>query len=199
MKFSKIGKVLCLSVFVLLLHNAAFSQYSISTTDPNTGTTTDAGTDQDVSGVYFGGQVGLSFGDYFMVSIAPLVGYDINKRLTVGGKLRYEYVHDGRYKEDIIAHNYGGSVFSNLFLIKGLYAHAEYAYMSYQYQTEINNTDYKTEREWVPFCLLGGGYLIDITSSVSFFVEVLWDVIQDDNSPYSEDVPFFSTGVTVGI
>lgn len=180
--------VLFLSAFVLVL----FQESAYVQALPE-----DSG--RQASNVYYGGQIGLTFGDYFRVSIEPLIGYNVTPSLSIGGKARYEYVNDSRYSEDIIAHNYGGSVFSNFFLIKGLYAHAEFSYMSYQYQTEIHGEEYKTEREWVPFVLLGGGYAHQISRSAFIFIEALWDVIQDDNSPYAAGEPFISVGVIAGI
>lgn len=180
--------VLFLSAFVLvLLQESAYSQALLEDSA------------QQESHVFYGGQIGLTFGDYFRVSIEPLIGYRLTQRLSFGGKARYEYVNDSRYSEDIIAHNYGGSIFSNLFLFKGLYAHAEFSYMSYQYQTEIRGEEYKTEREWVPFVLLGGGYAHQISRSAYIFIEALWDVVQDDNSPYAAGEPFISVGVMAGI
>jgi hypothetical protein len=188
MKFAKMSMVLFLSAFVLvMLQGSAYTQAL-----PEDSV-------QQESHVFYGGQIGLTLGDYFRISIEPLIGYRLTPRLSFGGKARYEYVNDSRYSEDIIAHNYGGGVFSNFFIFKGLYAHGEYSYMSYQYQTEIRGEEYETEREWVPFLFLGGGYAVQISRSAFFFIEATWDVIQDDNSPYAAGEPFMSVGVMAGI
>lgn len=146
------------------------------------------------SKVYYGGTVGFNFGDYFRISLQPYVGYKFTPQLSGGVKVGYEYIKDKRYSQTFTYHNYGGSLFSRYRFIPQLYAHAEFAYFSYEYQT--SNTT--SERDWVPFLLLGGGYIQRIGSNTSAYVEVLFDVLQDDKSPYKKGEPFVSIGVGVG-
>jgi hypothetical protein len=143
--------------------------------------------------VYYGGTVGLSFGDYFRFSIVPFVGYKLTPKLHIGGKVGYEYIEDDRYDETLTSHNYGGSVFSRVFPRPSIYGHAEYAYMSYKYKV----SEAESDRFWVPFLYLGGG-LVKSMGRTSVFVEVLFDVLQDDKSPYEDWAPFISVGVGVG-
>ena len=141
--------------------------------------------------LYYGGAIGFSFwGDYWRISLEPLVAMKMrNPKLSVGGKLRYEYINDNRGVEEFSSHNYGGSVFSRYRLIPQIYGHAELAYMTY---------DYPRGREGVPFLLLGGGYSQPLGKNMWSTVEVLWDVLNDDNSPYEEGQPVVSIGVGVG-
>ena len=74
------------------------------------------------------------------------------------------------------------------------YAHGEFAYMSYKYKS----SDIETNREWVPFLLLGGGLIQPVSPRASLFGEVLFDVLRDSNSPYEEWNPFISIGVAAG-
>jgi len=152
-------------------------------------------TRQEPSKVYWGGQLGLSFGSYFSISIKPMVAYKVSPKFHVGGKIGYAYTKDTSYENaTITSHNYGGSVFSRYFLIKGLYAHAEYVYWSYKYQTD----NLEGERTWVPFLLVGGGYVQPVSPNTSVFVEVLWDVLKNENSPFNASEPWVSVGVGVG-
>ena len=144
--------------------------------------------------VYYGGTVGLSFGDYFRINVAPLVGIRYSPKASVGFKVAYEYVEDKRYDPKLTASNYGGSVFARYRIIPKAYGHVEFDYMSYKYK--ISNLE--TDRTWVPFLLLGGGYVQPISPKASFIVEVLFDVLQDDKSPYKDWDPFISVGVGVG-
>ena len=79
-----------------------------------------------------------------------------------------------------------------------MYAHAEFAYWSYENAIDITNQGYETERVWVPFLLLGGGFSQMISPNVWAYAEVLFDVLNDTNSPYDEWDPFISIGVGVG-
>lgn len=153
-----------------------------------------AKTSSGPSRIYYGGTLGFSFGDYTRISIAPLLGYRLTKMWSVGGKLIYEYIKDTRYDPDLTASNYGGSLFARLRPHPRFYLHGEYAYMSYEYQTASDTSD----RDWVPFLLLGGGYVQPISNRTAVYIEVLFDVLNDSGSPYKEWEPWISIGVAAG-
>jgi hypothetical protein len=145
--------------------------------------------------VYFGGTIGASFGDYLRISVTPMIGYKVSPKASIGLRVGYEYVSDSRGITTQSYHNYGASVFTRYFLIPQLYAHGEFAYYSYGFSTNTTTG----EREWVPFLLLGAGVRQPMGDSVSFIVEILFDVINDDKSPYSKGSPFISVGIGVGL
>ncbi len=144
--------------------------------------------------VFYGGTLGFNFGSYFRISVEPLVGYRVSSKFSIGGKFRYEYINDGRYDADVTYHNYGGSLFARYRVIPQIYLHAEPAYMSYQFSV----SSYESKREWVPFIFLGGGYVQRVGSNTFLYAEVLFDVLQDTNSPYESGDPFISVGVSMG-
>lgn len=144
--------------------------------------------------IYFGGYMNLSFGRYTMIGIEPMVGYKLIPRLSVGAKIRYEYIQDKRYSETYTASNYGASVFTRLVLFRGLYAHAEYAGYNYKNYYESGGSN----RDWIPFLFLGGGYNLRVGKRTSVHAQVLFDVLQDADSPYKRWEPFYSVGVGVG-
>jgi len=145
--------------------------------------------------VFYGGTIGLSFGNYFRVSVQPLVGYNFNKMFSGGVKLGYEYVKDSRYNPSVTWNNYGASVFGRLRFIPQAYLHAEFAYVNYGAKT----SNLESERVWVPFIYLGAGYIKSISPSTALFIEVLFDVLQDSNSPYDAWQPMISFGVIAGL
>jgi len=144
--------------------------------------------------VYYGGNIGLSFGDYFRIAITPLVGYKLSPKASVGLKIGYEYIEDKRYEEKLTSSNYGASIFGRYRVIPNIYLHAEFAYYSYKYKL----SDLESDRTWVPFLYLGGGYVQPVGPNTALFVEVLVDVLQDDNSPYKAWDPVISIGVAAG-
>jgi len=147
------------------------------------------------SKIYYGGNLGLSFGSYFRISIAPLIGYKVSPKASIGAKIAYEYIEDKRYDPKLTASNYGASIFTRYRIHPSIYAHAEFAYLSYQYKI----SGIIDERTWIPFLLVGGGYIQAISPGVAIFAEVLFDVLQDSNSPYEKWNPFISIGVGVGL
>jgi len=148
---------------------------------------------------YYGGTLGFNFwSDYFYLSIEPMVGYKISPKFSVGGKIGYSYINYS--DEDFDTHNYGASIFSRYRVIPQIYLHGEFVYWSYETITgyDLQSNDYRTERNWVPFLLLGGGYVQNIGPNASLYVEVLVDVLQNENSPYEDWDPFVSFGVGIG-
>ena len=155
------------------------------------------------SKVYFGGNIGFNFwNDYFFISAYPFIGYKITPKFSVGTKLGYSYISDDRYDPypALNTHNLSGSVFSRYRITPQLYAHSEFVYASFEQIQSFDetNTTYETERIWVPFLLVGGGYSQKVGSNAWVFAEVLFDVLRDENSPYKKWDPFISVGMGVG-
>jgi len=144
--------------------------------------------------MYYGGYINFSLGSYTSIGIEPMVGYKIIPRLSVGAKIRYDYVKQDLYGETYEYSNYGGSLFSRLSLFKRLYLHAEYSTYNYESYTSINSS----ERIWVPYFFVGAGFRQALGGRASLNVQVLFDVLNNENSPYRDWEPFYSVGVSVG-
>jgi hypothetical protein len=145
--------------------------------------------------IFYGGTIGLTFGDYMRIAISPMIGTMLNPRVAVGVEATYEYIEQDAYGKTFKSSNYGGGAFARFFPIPRIYGHAEFDYMSYELQ--ISNSE--SDRTWVPFLLLGGGLVQRLNARTALTIEVLFDVLQDDNSPYDSGEPFVSVGVGVGI
>ncbi len=145
--------------------------------------------------VFFGGSLGFSFGSVTSIRVYPMVGYKLTRKLSVGVKALYEYNSYETVYGDQSYNNYGGSAFGRIRFIPQAYAHIEYSYVNYE-QSGFNNEKY---RVGVPFLFLGGGYVQNIGNNAHMYFEILFDVLQDTNSPYSDWTPFYSIGVSVGI
>lgn len=142
--------------------------------------------------VYYGGSVIVSFGDVTRIGIYPMIAYKLKPKLSVGVEAGYEWL---KYDNiDQTANNYGGSIFGNYRIVPQLYAHAEYQMINY----EIFTSSTTSERDWVPFFLVGGGFSRLVGKNTWAYVEVLFDVLNDANSPYDNGDPIISVGVGVG-
>ena len=144
--------------------------------------------------IYFGGYMNFSLGSYAMIGIEPMVGYKVLPFLSLGLKLRYEYISDKRYTEEYNTSNYGGSLFARLTSKRRIYLHAEYAGYNY----ELFDESGELGREWIPYLFLGGGYSQPLGGRTSLNAQILFDVLQDDRSPYKNWEPFYSVGISVG-
>jgi len=173
-------KVIVLSAFALLAFAApAKAQEEAATRE------------QSASRVYYGGSITLGFGSAFRIGLFPLVGYRATPKLSFGAQVGIEYAnYDGPGQEAI---NYGGSLFARYRVIPQFYLHGEGVYASYELFVGDGS-----QREWVPFVLLGGGFVQSVGGRSAAYVEVLFDVLQDQNSPYNDWEPFVRVGVMVG-
>ncbi len=194
-------------ILVLVLFSVLVSYAQSSTPDSTKSSSTSQGVQhQQPSKWYYGGTVGFNFwGDYFYLSVNPLVGYQVSPKFSVGGKLQYAYINDKRYDPlELTSNNYGASIFTRYRPIYQIYLHAEFAYASYENYNLLYNpitrqySSGDSERNWVPFLLLGGGFVQRIGPNASVYAEVLFDVIQDENSPYEDWDPIISIGAGVG-
>lgn len=143
---------------------------------------------------YYGGYVNASFGVYTSIGVEPMIGYKLTPKLSVGAKIRYDYISDNRFPTTYNTSNYGGSLFSRYRIIPSLYVHVEYMTYNYDY---YNGYD-ESQRQWVPFLLLGAGYSQMVGNRTWLTAQILFDVLQNDHSPYRSWEPFYSVGVGVG-
>ncbi len=144
--------------------------------------------------VYYGGYANFSIGKYTSIGFEPLIAYKIIPKLSIGGKLSYEYFKNKNVSPSREGSNYGVAAFSRLRIARRLYAHVEFSEMNYK----IYSTADESKRQWISFLYVGGGYSLPISKNTSLNAEVLWDVLQNDDSPYKTVEPFFSVGVAVG-
>lgn len=144
--------------------------------------------------VYYGGYANFSMGKYTSIGFEPLIGYKVLPKLSIGGKITYEYFKNKNYTPKKEGSNYGVAAFSRLRIARRLYAHVEFSEMNYK----IYSTAEESKRQWISFLYVGGGYSLPISKNTSLNAEVLWDVLQSDKSPYKTVEPFFSVGIAVG-
>ena len=139
--------------------------------------------------IYYGGTLSASFSGTTSVGFYPWVAYKLTPKLSAGVKLGYQWVDYGSES----THSYGGSVLARFMTQRNLYLQGEYQMVNYEVFSAFSS-----EREWVPFLLLGGGVFKQIAPRTAVYAEVLFDVLQDDRSPYNDWEPIINVGVGVG-
>lgn len=142
--------------------------------------------------LYFGGNFNFTIGNYTSIGVWPLIGYKVTPKLSFGLQPGYEYLkyNPGGGGRTIETSNYGIRTFARYRIIPEAYAHVEYA--------AINFESWDSERVWVPFLFVGGGYAQQIGGNTFAYVQLLFDVINDENSPYRSGEPFWSVGIIAG-
>jgi len=149
--------------------------------------------------IYFGGELGLSFGSYTSLTISPLIGYKLSPKVYTGVQFHYTWVKhtvstltgDKSYNY----HNYGFSTFIRWYAIKNLYFHVEPEFMNYQQNiVDFNGNVVDEKRYWVPYVWAGAGFR-KMTGKRSWVsAHILFDLANHVDSPYKRWEPRYSVG-----
>lgn len=182
-------KEFCVIIISLLFSSTLFSQLPLAPRQD------DAPKQKFTDKMFFGGGFSLQFGSsQTYVECAPMVGYKLTEKFSVGLNLKYIYlkIHDGSFKYS--TNIYAGGPFARFFIFEGLFAHAEY---------EILNRDVPNlygpgyHRENINSVFVGGGYRQMIGNNSAFDILILYNINESNNSPYVN--PIFRFGFAIGI
>jgi hypothetical protein len=138
------------------------------------------------SRLVFGGNVGGYFGNPTFLMANPMVGYKSTDWWINGLGLNLTYISSNGYRETI----YGSSVWSRAYIVKTIIAHSELELLRREASDQFGNTASVN----VPVWLVGAGY--NSGGRIGFSAMILYDLIQDPNSPYSN--PVFRVGGLFG-
>jgi hypothetical protein len=130
-----------------------------------------------------GGGIGLAFGgDVTHISVEPLIGYWINPKLTVGGRLIFRYRKDERSPDSQSTMDYGAAVFTRYFATKRVFLQGEYEYLSYELPTA------SAGRDGFNSLFGGAGFSQPLGGRSSFFISGLYNFLyrDDEPSPYAD-------------
>jgi hypothetical protein len=145
--------------------------------------------------LFYGGNVGLSFGDVDYVDVSPYLGMDFGHNVFGGVGVLYRYRDDSRYDPDLTTSDYGASLFVRYRLTPQLFLHGEYNWTNFEYPL----LDGSTVRDDYGGVLLGGGFAHALGGRTAFIVSVLYDVTWSDDEPTPYDNPWVvSAGISVG-
>jgi len=186
-------------IILFILCTAVLNGQTDSTSNLTPEPVSSASQQSEPSRVFIGGNVGISFwNDYFYLGLFPMIGYQFTNNFSAGIRVGYAYLNDDRYSPALKSDNYGGGIFTRYSIIPQIYAKAEFLYCSFE-RAAGTRTNYTTERVAVPLLLLGAGYNHQISRSASVFFEVMFDLIQDSDSPFGSGDPLISVGAGFGI
>lgn len=145
--------------------------------------------------LFTGGDIGMQFGSYTYVQIAPLLGFRATPDLSIGitGKYIYYNVNDSYSAYKYETNTYGGGFFTRYNVMEEIFLHGEYEALS----LEVPVSPYEMNRRIVSALFLGGGYRQFFGSYSSMNIMILFDAIQDQYSPYQN--PIFRIGFDFGL
>lgn len=145
------------------------------------------------SRVTFGGGIGMQFGDYTVINIAPQIGYDVTSKMNLGAGLTYSHYSDkfdhDRYKEsnDYFGFNIYGKFYPIPFTVLMLQPELTRMWQSVKNRSTGEKV---TDEKVIASCLVGGGLRFGPVTAM-----LQYDLAQNDDSPYGNKL-FYSVGYT---
>jgi hypothetical protein len=134
----------------------------------------------------FGGNLGGFFGNPTYLMANPMIGYRTRDWWVNGVGVNLTYISSGGYSETM----YGGSIWSRAYIKRAFIAHTELEVLRREASDQFGNEASVN----VPVWLVGAGY--NSGGRIGFSAMILYDLIQDPNSPYSN--PVFRVGGLFG-
>jgi len=145
--------------------------------------------------LFFGGNFGLTFGNYTLINVSPQIGYRFTDLFAagVGINLQYISVKDKYTNGDLYRKTSQGvtglNVFGRLYPIKQfmiqVQPEANYLFGKEIYYDTDPHQEYTLDASIVPSLLVGGGLVIP-SGRGTFITAVFYDVLQHENSPYGK-------------
>jgi hypothetical protein len=144
--------------------------------------------------LFIGGGLELGFGaDQFNVGVNPEIGYSLTRWLDAGIIVNFDYNSitpdpSGYYNPDLSSKQftYGGGVFARAYVLPFLFLTAQ---PEYNWITETNSYSGEPKVEFntgAPSLLLGVGYGHRVIGQTTFYFELMFDAINNVNSPYND-------------
>lgn len=120
-----------------------------------------------------GGGFGLGFGnvqDY--VSVSPILGYALTKKLIVGTGVSYRYTKYKLVSPSVSFNDYSINPFVRFTIYNGIFIQAEYEHMNFEY---LINSQGETNRNSFNSFMAGGGFVQPLGSKASLFLMALYN------------------------
>jgi len=153
----------------------------------------------DPKKLFFGGYIGLSFGDYTLVNVSPQVGYQFNQYFAAGAGINFIYSSSkySYYKDKfgVVGLNVFGRINPFRFAFIQLQPELNYTWGKWEYYDD--SPDEKLKGLVVPSVLAGLGAMIPTGTNGATIILAQYDLLQQYRNPYGNQV-FFSIGYSMG-
>ncbi|WP_212002406.1 hypothetical protein [Chitinophaga sp. HK235] len=192
-------KRLLMGILFLMTTQVVVAQYYKTDTSAHRGF--------DRSRLILGGSLGMVFGDYTNVDVSPLVGYRFNDYIAAGVNVNAQY---GQYKSYDYYGNtltrdkytiFGGGIWGRVYPVPMLFVHIQPEYNAItQKSTYYDSNGAKqnlSTNYGVPSLLIGAGYTQSVGGRVGIGFSLMYDVIQDNRSPYRSNL-IYRVGAGIG-
>ena len=141
---------------------------------------------------FTGGGLGLQFGSYTYIAVSPILGYRFTDKFSGGVGATYIYLEDRAY--DFSTSVYGGKVFAEYDVFRGIAPHVEYEWLNLEvFDTRLN----RRRRLNVDSFLIGASYTQAIGEHSGIYIMLLYNLMENIYSPYEN--PVLRIGFNVGL
>lgn len=154
----------------------------------------------------FGGSLGAQFGTNTQVNLSPIIGYRVTEKFSAGigityiyYKYEYQYFNGIGYSTIQESDNiYGGSIWGEYRIIPQAFLHVEPGFLNESIPSIDASGIYSgaTVRYTLYNFLVGGGYFQQLGPNSGMQFSILFDLIEDQYSPYSN--PIIRIGFSAG-
>ncbi|MET7001250.1 hypothetical protein [Chitinophaga defluvii] len=190
-------------VLVMGAHLANAQYYKTDTTRKPPPERREGGFDR--SRLMVGGSVGAVIGDYTNINLSPMIGYRFSDYFAAGVTINAQYGSERfRTINNLTTQRnqytiFGGGLYGRVYPIQELFIHVqpEYNLITQKVTLYDPKSTYKSSYG-TPSLLIGGGYSQPVSDRAAISLMVLYDILQDKNSPY-QNRPVFRGGVNIGI
>ena len=147
---------------------------------------------------FAGGGLDLGFGSYTDIGVTPEIGYRITRGVAVGPVFNFNFISDNT--QPGITQRYtiiGGGIFIRFYPINHIYLQVqpEFNHSSQQFKDYTGNS--ASRSTGVTSLLMGGGYVEQISEGSEFTFGLLYDILQNPDSPYF-GYPVIGGGFDIG-
>lgn len=147
---------------------------------------------------FAGGSLALEFGSYTDIDVAPEIGYRVSNWFAFGPVFNINFISDQTYPG--VVDNYtilGAGIFGRVYPIRHLFLQVEPQFNNSTEQFKENGVGDASTSYGAMSLLLGGGYVEQIGQGSEFTFGLLYDVLQNPNSPYF-GTPVLQGGFDIG-
>lgn len=158
----------------------------------------------DKSKLFFGGNFGLSFGNFTLINVSPQIGYRFNKTFAAGTGVNFQYssfrtryensIYDYKESYGVAGLNVFGRIYPIDFVLLQLQPELNYTWGKLRFYNGA--PEQKLDGKIVPSVLAGAGAAIPAGRGV-FLAMLQYDLLQQERSPYGSRV-FYNFGYNFG-
>lgn len=130
--------------------------------------------------IFTGGNVSATYDNGIYIDVAPVIGYRVSE-LSAGISPVFSYKKPESSNQTF--YSAGARIFSQYHFIENAFLHGEFQAMNNSISETLPDGSRRHFREWIFSLPVGAGYEYKLSDKARVQASVLYDLIQDKNSP----------------